>query len=202
MEMFDAHRRDILNFDNYMDLKKPGFGGPKSAVALRDNRGNKIDKNPKLDGYQRTIERDAAFQHPVYNPTYKAMTHDLVYKQEKKKPFTYDDTRTGIPVVEIEPLKEGKTYTSFERFVSEALDDYKEDEAAEYGYDDEFEDEREEDEIYDPIRAAHAEYESPMDRRYDAQRDEEGIEDDEEEFEEDEDSDLGDIENQLRQYEN
>ena len=40
MEMFDAHRRDILNFDNYMDLKKPGFGGPNSAMALRDGKGN------------------------------------------------------------------------------------------------------------------------------------------------------------------
>lgn len=123
MEMFDAHRRDILNFDNYMDLKKPGFGGPSSAMALRDGKGSLIDKSPKLDGYRRTVERDPAFSHPVYDPTYKAMSHDLVYKQEKKKPFTYDDTRTGIPVVEIEPLKEGKTYTSFERFINEA-DDY------------------------------------------------------------------------------
>ena len=123
MEMFDAHRRDILNFDNYMDLKKPGFGGPKSAIALRDNRGKLVDSTPKLDGYRRTVERDPAFSHPVYDPTYKAMTHDLVYKQDKKKPFTYDDRRTGIPVVEIEPLKEGKTYTSFQRFINEA-DDY------------------------------------------------------------------------------
>jgi len=119
MEMFDAHRRDILNFDNYMDLKKPGFGGPKSAIALRDSRGSKIDKNPKLDGYLRTVERDPAFSHPVYDPTYKAMTNDLVYKQEKKKPFTYDHTVTGIPVVQLEPVKEGKTYTSFEKFINE-----------------------------------------------------------------------------------
>ena len=119
MEMFDTHRRDILNFDNYMDLKKPGFGGPQSAIALRDARGSKIDKSPKLDGYRRTVERDPAFSHPVYDPTYKAMTNDLVYKQEKKKPFTYDDTRTGIPVVEIEPLKEGKAFLLFQRFINE-----------------------------------------------------------------------------------
>lgn len=127
MEMFDAHRRDILNFDNYMDLKKPGFGGPSSAMALRDGKGNLLDKSPKLDGYRRTVERDPAFSHPVYDPTYKAMSHDLVYKQEKRKPFTYDDTRTGIPVVEIEPLKEGKTYTSFERFINEAEDEIEDD---------------------------------------------------------------------------
>jgi hypothetical protein len=126
------------------------------------------------------------------------MTNDLVYKQEKKKPFTYDHTVTGIPVVQLEPVKEGKTYTSFEKFINEAIDD-------------EFEDEEEDDEIYDPIRAAHAEYESPMDRRYDsqdwidAQRDAEGTDDefeDEEEFDEtDEESDLGDIENRLRSFE-
>ncbi len=184
-----------------MDLKKPGFGGPKSAIALRDSRGSKIDKNPKLDGYLRTVERDPAFSHPVYDPTYKAMTNDLVYKQEKKKPFTYDRTVTGIPVVVLEPIKEGKSYTSFERFINETIED---------GVEDEFDKtEEEDDEIYDPIRAAHSEYESPMDRRYDsqdwvdAQRDAEGTDDEtEEEFDENDDrSDLGDIEDRLRSYE-
>ena len=123
MEMFDTHRRDILNFDNYMDLKKPGFGGPASATALRDGKGKLTNTKPRLAGFQRTVERDPAFSHPVYDPTYKAMTNDLVYKQEGKKAFNYDNTRTGIPVVEIDPLKEGKTYTSFKRFINETLED-------------------------------------------------------------------------------
>lgn len=128
MEMFNTHRRDILNFDNYMDLKKPGFGGPKSAIELRDARGNLNDRNPKLGEYRRTVERDPAFSHPVYDPTYKAMTNDLVYKQEKKKPFNYDDRRSGIPVVEIEPVDEGRAYSSFRKFVNESMDDELEDE--------------------------------------------------------------------------
>ena len=128
MEMFDTHRRDILNFDNYMDLKKPGFGGPASAMPLKDGKGKTINTKPKLAGFQRTVERDPAFSHPVYDPTYKAMTGDLVYKQEGKKPFTYDDSRSGIPVVQMDPLKEGKTYTSFEKFINEAIDDEMEDE--------------------------------------------------------------------------
>jgi hypothetical protein len=120
MEMFNTHRRDILSFDNYMDLKKPGFGGPKSAIALRDERGRKINKEPKLADYQRTVERDPAFSNQVYNPTYKAMTHDLVYKQENKKPFKYTDPyRTAVPVIEYDPTSEGKTYTSFNRFINE-----------------------------------------------------------------------------------
>ena len=171
MEMFDAHRRDILNFDNYMDLKKPGFGGPKSAIALRDNRGKLVDSTPKLDGYRRTVERDPAFSHPVYDPTYKAMTHDLVYKQEEKKPFTYDDRRTGIPVVEIEPLKEGKTYTSFQRFINEAddyldneepenLDDYLEsdDLDPEYVYDEADEDTDQEDDFNTSATRSNSEF--------------------------------------------
>ena len=133
MEMFDTHRRDILNFDNYMDLKKPGFGGPASAMPLRDGKGKIVNDKPKLAGFQRTVERDPAFSHPVYDPTYKAMTGDLVYKQEGKKPFTYDDQRTGIPVVQMDPLKEGKAFSSFERFVNEADED-EELEDEEYAY--------------------------------------------------------------------
>lgn len=127
MEMFDTHRRDILNFDNYMDLKKPGFGGPASAMPLKDAKGKLNNTKPKLAGFQRTVERDPAFSHPVYDPTYKAMTGDLVYKQEGKKAFKYDDQRTGIPVVQMDPLKEGKAFSSFERFINEAINDELED---------------------------------------------------------------------------
>jgi len=119
MEMFDAHRRDILDFDNYMDLKKPGFGGPTSAVPFRDGSGKKVNKNPKLAGYQRVVERDPLFANQVYNPTYKAMTHDLVYKQEKKKPYDYQDPYiTALPVTVI-PVKEGLSCKSFEQFINE-----------------------------------------------------------------------------------
>ncbi|CAB4175597.1 hypothetical protein UFOVP1247_236 [uncultured Caudovirales phage] len=147
MEMFDTHRRDILNFDNYMDLKKPGFGGPASAMPLKDGKGKLVNTKPKLAGFQHTVERDPAFSHPVYDPTYKAMTGDLVYKQEGRKAFKYDDQRTGIPVVQMDPLKEGKSYTSFNRFINEAMEDETEEEveAELMGYEG-VEDENEEDE--------------------------------------------------------
>lgn len=118
MEMFNTHRRDILNFDNYMDLKKPGFGGPNSAIAQRDAKGNKINKDPKLAGYARVVDRHPAFSHPIADPTYKAMTNDLVYKQEKKKPFNYN-TVTGIPVVEVGETNEGLAHSSFSSFINE-----------------------------------------------------------------------------------
>lgn len=120
METGNVKRRDILDFDNYMDLKKPGFGGPNSAKQYRDDKGNKLNKNPKLAGYQRTVERHPAFDHPVNNPTYKAMSNDLVYKQEKKKPYNYEDPyHTAIPVKMVSPIKEGRSYTSFTDFINE-----------------------------------------------------------------------------------
>jgi len=122
MEIFNVKRRDILNFDNYMDLKKPGFGGPSSAEAYADGRGKRVNKKPKLDGYQRTVKRDPLFNHEVYNPTYKAMGGDLVHKQSVgKNPYDYPDSYShmGIPVVQVGSLKEGRAY-SFSQFINEA----------------------------------------------------------------------------------
>lgn len=120
MEMFNVHRRDILNFDDYMDLKKPGFGGPASAIPYADARGKRTVANPKLSKYQKVVERDPAFGHKHYDSTYKAMTHDLVYKQAGKKPFTYPDPYlTGIPVRDISKVEEGFSQTSFSKFIAE-----------------------------------------------------------------------------------
>lgn len=126
MEMFDVHRRDIFNFDDYMDLKKPGFGGPKSAKQYLDARGKKVNDSPKLKDYQHTVERHPAFKNQVYDPTYKAMTHDVVYKQEKKKSFDYPDSynHMGLPVVMVgKAANEGFSYTSFTNFINE-MDHY------------------------------------------------------------------------------
>lgn len=120
MEIFNAKRRDIYDFDSYMDLKKPGFGGPMSAVKYKDGKGNLVNNKPKLKEYQRQVERHPLFNHQVYDPTYKAMTHDLVYKQSKKKPFTYRDPYlTGLPVVDMTKMQEGKAVQSFESFINE-----------------------------------------------------------------------------------
>ena len=122
MEMFNVHRRDVMNLEEYMDLKKPGFGGPNSAKMYRDGRGKKVNTNPKLDGYQRVVDRHPAFGHPVYNSTYKAMSNDLVYKQERKKPYNYPDPymNMGLPVVNVgKAANEGFSYTSFQKFINE-----------------------------------------------------------------------------------
>ena len=104
MEIFDVHRRDLFDFDEYMNLKNPGFGGPKSAIAERDAKGNRIKKEIKLEGYRNVVERHPAFSHEVWNPTYKAMGSDLVHKQDVgKNPYDYADPyeNIGIPVVDV-----------------------------------------------------------------------------------------------------
>ena len=203
MEMFNVHRRDIMTFDNYMDLKKPGFGGPASAKPYRDARGKKVNPNPKLQGYQHVVERDPAFSHHVYDSTYKAMTHDLVYKQENKKPFKYQDPYlTGIPTVEVKPVKEGTSFESFNDFINEMdMEDYED-----TGLDGD-------------IEAGADEYEEHQSLLRDlGQEDEEDFEDeeeyeleDEEEYEDEyslkgrwgeENSDVSDIERRLREFEN
>jgi hypothetical protein len=116
MEIFNVKRRDILTFDDYMDLKKPGFGGPMSAKQYKDKKGKLVNKNPKLSSYQRTVERDPAFSNQVYDPTYKAMTHDLVYKQDNKEPFTYTDPYiTALPVTQVGPVKESYNFIKIRR---------------------------------------------------------------------------------------
>lgn len=128
MEMFDVHRKDVHNFDDYMNLKKPGFGGPSSAMPLKDNKGKVVNKDRKLDGYQRMVKRDATFRNQVFNPTYKAMGGDLVHKQEVgKNPYKYADLydNMGVAMVEIgeskKSLNESKMTKEAGDFISNKI---------------------------------------------------------------------------------
>ena len=128
MEIFNVHRRYVHTFDDYMNLKNPGFGGPKSAKLLKDGRGKFVDKDRKLSGYQRTVKRDDTFKNQVFNPTYKAMGGDLVHKQElKKNPYAYPDlyNNMGIGTVEIGETNEGMCHSNFTRFLIESANDCK-----------------------------------------------------------------------------
>jgi hypothetical protein len=113
MDLFDVHRRDVYNFDQYMDLKKPGFGGNDSLIYGRDASGKETSKSDKLKGYRKVVKRDPIFKSSHYNSTYKAMSHDLVYKQEGQKPVTYPDPYlTGVATVEVGKYKTEKANES------------------------------------------------------------------------------------------
>ena len=126
MDIFDVHRRDVYNFDQYMDLKKPGFGGNDSLIYDRDGNGKKTsESSDKLKDYRRVVKRDPLFKSAHYNSTYKAMSHDLVYKQEGEKPVTYPDPYlTGIATVEVGEYEKEETnesvHASFDSFLNES----------------------------------------------------------------------------------
>jgi len=124
MDLFDVHRRDVYSFDQYMDLKNPGFGGNDSLIYGRDASGKTTSKSDKLKEYRRVVKRDPAFKNSHYNSTYKAMSHDLVYKQEGEKPVTYRDPYlTGIATVEVGEYETEETNEStipnFSNFINE-----------------------------------------------------------------------------------
>lgn len=123
MEIFNIKRRDVHNFDNWMDLKKQGFGGHESGKLLKDKNGKDIDKDRKLQGFQNKVSRHDAFSNQVFDPTYKAMGGDLVHKQEDgKNPYDYPDlyNNMGIAAVNIGETNEGLCHSSFESFILES----------------------------------------------------------------------------------
>jgi hypothetical protein len=130
MEIFDVHRKDVHTFDDYMDLKKPGFGGPNSAKLLKDNKGKYVNPDRKLKEYQRTVERHDSnnlFNNQVYDPTYKAMGGDRSTHVDGKNPYEYKDSydEMGLPVVIVgkkkyQPTNEGFCNTDFNSFVLES----------------------------------------------------------------------------------
>jgi hypothetical protein len=123
MDMFNTKRRDVLSFDKYMDLNKEAFGGPKSAVAFKDKKGERANTSPVLKGYQRTVERDPMHTSKHYDSTYKAMTHDVVYRQEGRKATTYKDPYiTAVPVIDVSgKTNEHMSCSSFDQFLNEQV---------------------------------------------------------------------------------
>lgn len=115
MDMFNVKRRDNPSMDNYSDLKKPGFGGPSSAEPF--------DKSTRksLKGYQRVIDRNADFEggnfNHNYDPTWKAVTRDLISRTAKKKPF--DPMYAKNTVATVDAVEEGKI-KRFEDFLNES----------------------------------------------------------------------------------
>ena len=128
MEVFNVKRRDIHTFDSFMDLKKPGFGGPASARMLKDAKGKFVNKDRKLQQFQNKVERHPAFSNEVWNPTYKAMGGDLVHKQEGgKNPYNYPDSyhNMGLPTVNVgksAKTNEGFCFSDINEYIFESAD--------------------------------------------------------------------------------
>lgn len=116
MDMFDAKRRDNPSMEKFMDQKKPGFGGPSSAIPFEPNK-----KKTQLSGYQRVVERDPKFEggkfNTNYDHTWKAVTRDIISRQANKKPF---EPMYAKPTIATAPAVEEGRIFRFEEFVNES----------------------------------------------------------------------------------
>lgn len=116
--MFNAKSRRNPKMDDWMDLSKPGFGGPKEKTDFDKS------KRDFLKGYQRVVDRNADFEGGKtinnYDTTWKAVSRDVVSRQAGKKPF---DPMYSTPVTKTsEKIEEGKIFR-FEEFVNENFEE-------------------------------------------------------------------------------
>lgn len=113
--MFDIKRKDFPSMKDHMDLKKPGFGGPNSKEDFDTSKRTSLAK------YQRVIDRNADFEGGAFNhnydPTWKAITRDLISRKANKKPFNPMYAKQTIATVKA--VEEGQIKT-FEQFVNES----------------------------------------------------------------------------------
>lgn len=115
--MFNVKRRDNPSMDKYMHSKNPSFGGPSEKTDFDTT------KRETLKNYQRVIDRNADFEggnfNHNYDPTWKAITRDLISRTAKKKPF--DPMYAKPTIATVDAVEEGKI-KRFQEFVNESED--------------------------------------------------------------------------------
>lgn len=111
MDMFDTKRRDHPDTGDFMDPKKPPFGGPNSKKDFVKNKRKSLDK------YQRVVERNPDFEGGVenhnYDTTWKAVTRDRASRDANKKQA---DVMYAKNTVFAQKIEEGKIFR-FDEFV-------------------------------------------------------------------------------------
>ena len=115
MDMFDVKRKDLPDTKRYMDPKAKPFGGPLERTAFDTS------KRKNLEGYQRVINRNADFEggkfNTNYDPTWKAITRDIISRSNNKKPFEPVMAKTTIATTPA--VVEETRIARFEQFVAE-----------------------------------------------------------------------------------
>lgn len=122
MEMFNVKRRDNPSMDNWSDIKKPAFGGPKEKADFDKA------KKTKLKEYQRIVERNPDAEGGRFNPNYdsawKGFTSDIIYRTAKKK--SYEPMYSTPTIAVINAIEEGNIIR-FEEFINENYEENEED---------------------------------------------------------------------------
>jgi len=142
MEMFNVKRRDNPSMDNWSDIKKPAFGGPKEKADFDKA------KKTKLKEYQRIVERNPDAEGGRFNPNYdsawKGFTSDIIYRTAKKK--SYEPMYSTPTIAVINAIEEGNIIR-FEEFINENYEENEED-FDEYGNPIKDESEEDEESVY------------------------------------------------------
>ena len=119
MEMFNVKRRDNPSMDNWSDIKKPAFGGPKEKADFDKA------KKTKLKEYQRIVERNPDAEGGRFNPNYdsawKGFTSDIIYRTAKKK--SYEPMYSTPTIAVINAIEEGNIIR-FEEFINENYNEF------------------------------------------------------------------------------
>ena len=147
MEMFNVKRRDNPSMDNWSDIKKPAFGGPKEKADFDKA------KKTKLKEYQRIVERNPDAEGGRFNPNYdsawKGFTSDIIYRTAKKK--SYEPMYSTPTIAVINAIEEGNIIR-FEEFINENYneddDEFDPNNENPVGIEEEYDKESEEDENY------------------------------------------------------
>lgn len=109
MDQFNLRQKDVYNFDDFMDIKKPPFGGHSSGIEF------KAKEEPKqLKKWRRVVTRYAPTENGTYNPNYNGQwaaigkdraSRDAGVKQEDESKYVDD-------------LKHGRSLPTYESFIA------------------------------------------------------------------------------------
>lgn len=98
MDQFNLKQKDVYSFDDFMDIKKPSFGGPKSGIQF-----NAKEEPKQLKKWRRVVTRYAPAENGTFNPNYNGQwraigmdraSRDAGIKQEDKSKYI-DDLKYG-----------------------------------------------------------------------------------------------------------
>ena len=108
MDQFNLKQKDVYNFDDFMDLSKPGFGGPKSGIKFE------ATKEPKqLSKWRRVVKRYAPAENGVFNPNYDGHWAAINKDRANRDANTYSNERGKY----IDDLKHGRSLPTLESFL-------------------------------------------------------------------------------------
>jgi hypothetical protein len=109
MDLYNLRQKDIYNFDEFMDIKKPAFGGPNSGLKFD------AKKEPKqLKGWRRVVKRYAPAENGVFNPNYDGQWRAIGMDRASRDAGVEQEVKAKY----IDDLKHGRSLPTYESFMT------------------------------------------------------------------------------------